>query len=157
MPAMPRALFRFRLRVLLIAVALIGVALGIYVFSLRANRFQDRCRSEASEERYWQKEVLFLERLASTYREEARQERDLAADDREILEDHDLRASVTNKFVAQANRDAEKARRLVVHHASLKRKYLRAASHPWESVPPDPPPPGPKYTVEPGPSLMPLP
>lgn len=37
----------------------------------------------------------------------------------------------------------ERASRLrLAYHAELKRKYLRAAAHPWESVPPDPSDPG---------------
>jgi hypothetical protein len=40
---------------------------------------------------------------------------------------------------AALRRDAAYEARIGRHHAALKAKYLRAASRPWESVPPDPP------------------
>jgi hypothetical protein len=50
-------------------------------------------------------------------------------------------------------RNAPFFRSLASYHAQMKRKYQRAASRPWETVPPDPPPPAmPPEPAEPPPS-----
>jgi hypothetical protein len=41
--------------------------------------------------------------------------------------------------IGRSVRRLEHYRAIADHHASLKKKYERAATHPWETVPPDPP------------------
>jgi hypothetical protein len=43
--------------------------------------------------------------------------------------------------LGETRRSARFHRDAAAHHLRMRRKYERAASHPWESVPPDPAPP----------------
>jgi hypothetical protein len=50
-------------------------------------------------------------------------------------------AATEPEHAANLRRDAAYEAKIGRYHAALKAKYLRAASRPWESVEPDPPPP----------------
>ena len=56
----------------------------------------------------------------------------------EMPEDHKAAIRMSAKDFRE---DAEQATRRAAYHASLKRKYERAARYPWLPVEPDPPPP----------------
>lgn len=106
------------LRLAMTGVALIAVVLGVgsrRLFARRADFIKDaayHARREAEEQRV----VAFF--------------------------DQRQREGTTNTAVPD-NPKVEQASRLrLTYHSELKRKYLRAATHPWEPVPPDPPDPG---------------
>ena len=106
---------RFRLRTLLVAVAVAALVLGAGMMRLRQ---------------------LFLRRTAA-YHEQV--ERLQAAKVRAI---EDLaRAATTPEGAAQVRADAVFEARIGGYHARLKQKYRRLSDRPWLLVPPDPPPP----------------
>ena len=90
---------RFRIRTLMIAVAIVGGGSTLAVTWDLA-----------------QKSIL--------YRRRAR----MAADLEQV-----------SQQAAQDSKEAEDLRRFAEYCGKLRMKYLHAASHPWESVPPDPP------------------
>jgi hypothetical protein len=58
--------------------------------------------------------------------------------------------------IEESTRRLEEYRAIAAHQAMLRAKYRRAASHPWEMVPPDPPAPSPSLRRSP-PLLKPAP
>jgi hypothetical protein len=114
---------RFRLRTLLVAVAVAAVMLGVIVPMVRLRaRYSERAAGHGGS--------------AQFYLEHAR-----AAD-----QGHGgcmkigARGSI-QEIKAAYRRVAPKYRRIADYHSLMARKYERASRYPWLPVPPDPPPP----------------
>jgi hypothetical protein len=109
--------FRFTVRRLMVAMAIVALLLGGGILGRRS---------------------LDYRRLAA-FHEQMEQRKERAVRGIEIL----ARAANDPADAAAARRDAAYEAQIGRHHAALKAKYLRAASRPWLPVPPDPPPPRP--------------
>src|SRR5262249_8751076 len=107
-PEAPMSLHRFRLRTLMIAMAIISILLAGYVAFHRARR-QNLARYRARHERQ-------LERA-------------------NIIAIRESGRAIGRDELAQWNRV------WTVYHGMLRQKYENAVSHPWASIPPDPPDP----------------
>jgi len=120
---------RFTIRLLLIVVAIVAVLLagGIGATRLvrRSRHFRQLAVSHANEERLLPrlvaKKVAILG-MAETFAE------------RHSRKEYEGYLKADIRFM-------EYLRLLIAYHARMKQKYERAASHPWEFVPPDPPAP----------------
>lgn len=114
---------RFRVRTLMLVVAMIGLVgggLAGYVTERRRGRYNQRVDSFA----YGEAEVI--EEVAAKL-EAAR---------------HASNEGPEGEARAEALRtEAEHLARLAAWHVKMERKYARAAEYPWEPVQPDPPPP----------------
>jgi hypothetical protein len=110
----------------MVAVAIVAVLLGADGILLRAKRYQQEAELHAAEERWYRglpdRPEALAERLDATY----------STIHLELSE-----------FQVSGRWDCAipLIRKLIVYHAQLSKKYERAASHPWASVDPDPPPP----------------
>jgi hypothetical protein len=127
---------RFTMRVMLIAVA--GVALlmgGLRLLWLR-NAYQKAAMAHAA-----------YENLARTLQRMVENE---GKDERELLTAFGMEVEPESKAIKeQRAADARTNQRTAEYHAALKHKYERAASRPWLSLPPDPPPPEPDVASNP--------
>src|SRR5271166_3056724 len=148
--------FRFTVRRMMFAVALIAVLLGVGIEAVRLKRYRDRCVAKASEHSSWE---LFYSNLEKSGRNMAELQESFLANTQRFQE-LSSRAKQTpdSKEIAEKIlEDVETARRSALeqrdrllkfadyaaYHAALKQKYLRASDRPWQSVEPDPPPPEP--------------
>jgi hypothetical protein len=109
---------RFRLRTLLVAVAVAAVAMGAMLMLQRAAAYR---------------------RLAERHAERERMHRDSAALATAEAEDLAERGSADGAALWRERVDDNAAK--AARSAELSRKYLHAAAHPWLAVEPDPPPP----------------
>lgn len=107
-------LSRFRLRTLMIAVALAAALLALGVTAARSRTYRALAEYHAAEE------ALCL-RLVRDY--------------------ESGRARAINIGPEEMARAADRLGRLATYHASLKRKYASAAARPWVRAAPDPPVP----------------
>jgi hypothetical protein len=64
-----------------------------------------------------------------------------AAQFRVLAKHHDRRQAAILSELANSKEDFDLRIEVVAYHAAMGEKYLTAASHPWEYVPPDPPRP----------------
>jgi len=110
---------RFRIRTLVIAVAVVGVGFALLV---RRRDFQQRC---------WYESALAWDassRATNRY-----------------MEVGAFRTNKANERIIdpalERDEQAQQFRRLVDFHDRLAGKYEHAARYPWLPVPPDPPPP----------------
>lgn len=145
---------RIKLWWLMLAVAVAGVSIGSWVAVTRFRTLRERYR----------RMVEGHTKLASIFRENQKQDEDLAAKygrwagiDREMAERRRGRPRPWYDFSdpaaerKQAEEYEERVREyrasaahhslLAEHHERLRRKYESAADHPWLSVGPDPPEP----------------
>jgi hypothetical protein len=106
---------RFRLRTLLIAVAVVGVVLGAGMMRRRRSILHEKAAHHRAIGRRQAAKVRGIEELA--------------------------RAATTAREAAETRADARVEARIGEYHAALARKYQRAAARPWLPVAPDPPPP----------------
>jgi hypothetical protein len=113
-------LSRFRLRTLLLAVAMIAIVLGVGAAQRRRALYQQQAAYHAAQEA----------RFVAISRSAARQTALL----RRVR-------SATDSALAFNVWQAERARQRAQYHSRIRRKYEDAASHPWILVTPDPQPP----------------
>jgi hypothetical protein len=110
----------------MVAAATVAVLLGASGILRRAKRYQQVAELHAAEERWYRglpdRPEALAERLDATYSTIR-------------LELSELQVSGTWDCAIPL------IRKMTIYHAQLKKKYERAASHPWASVDPDPPPP----------------
>ena len=106
---------RLRVRTLLLAVGVVALILGGVILVRRSADYRRLAAFHEQMERRKAQAVLGIENLA--------------------------RAATDPENIVRIRADAAYEARIGRHHAAMKAKYLRAASRPWESVPPDPPPP----------------
>jgi hypothetical protein len=106
---------RFRLRTLMVAVAVLALLLMGGIMVWRSANYRRLAAFHEEMERRQERAVRGIESLAQ--------------------------AATDPKDAAAARRDAAHEARIGRYHAGLKAKYLRAAARPWESVAPDPPRP----------------
>jgi hypothetical protein len=121
--------FRFKVRTLVIAVAVVGLVLGGVQMWRRAVQFEKTARYfalvEASERRTY--DWLSM-------RAEGGESERLLTRSRPSKDDR-------HRAVAARADMATRAGRIAAHSEALRRKYEWAAAHPWASVSPDPPTP----------------
>ena len=106
---------RFRLRTLLVAVAVVALALGAGMILQRQSILRRTAAYHERMERVQAAKVRGIENLA--------------------------RAATTPELAAETRADAMVEARIGAHHARLKQKYRRMSTRPWLPVAPDPPPP----------------
>lgn len=114
---------RFRVRSLLVVVAVAGLICGMlvqYATDRRRESFRNRAESFA----YGEADVI--EQIADKLGEARRLDRESGNGSRKA---------------AILREDAEKLARVAAWHVKMERRYARAAEHPWEPLAPDPPPP----------------
>ncbi len=149
---------RFTVRRIMVAVAVLALILGGSLEAIRLKRYRDECLTRAAthaeSERYsrgmehmaremaetaesflailqrWTVSRGSFLRMTTIIREAERKRAELAEQQKRSAADER----------GQEARYAEYA----AYHEALKRKYLRAAARPWQSVEPDPPPPEPQ-------------
>jgi len=115
--------WNFRLRTLLVAVAIVSAICGMIVRATAERRrvsFRQRAESFA----YGEADVIdqIADKLASARREEA-----------------EGPAGLTRAALLRL--EAEKLARVAAWHVKMERRYARAAEHPWEPLAPVPPQP----------------
>jgi hypothetical protein len=143
---MPLPRVRFTVRRMMVAVAIVGIFLGL-VSAIESRRWSMRSKEYAATAKFHHD----LEEIAkqgiteegentSWWRERAKQIRmerrrtgPLAAYEAVAL-DCDKHAVATIEYAARWRRKAS-------HYAAIALKYEEAANHPWLPVPPDPPEP----------------
>ena len=143
---------RFRLRTLLVAVAVVGILLGGLVWTERMRRRAASFRARA----VWhhQHEQLSLRMAARMRQRAARSERfRLEYARRAAIEEEPSRFAALDlhsytraarswaEWKSQAIEWVGKCSRLADYQGRLRQRYQRAATRPWLPVPPDPPPP----------------
>ncbi len=156
-------LFRFTIRRSMAVVAILGIVMAVGMTAQRLRRlradYQIRAEHHANEEQNVQAMLVFLAKQKDDFgknpkyrrwtRNSRRKLKALMKSDPEVREamnrnDEGLQAGM--KFFKEAKRELEEvektARVKLAYHADLKRKYQRAADHPWESVSPDAKEPG---------------
>lgn len=110
-------LLRVTVRRLMVAVAVVALAFPLSRMALFYFRCWNAALFHAEQEKYY---ALQLKNLAFDVYE----------------------PSVTSKRRQEMMKESEsKARRLSQYHAEMKSKYEQAATHPWDSLEPDPPEP----------------
>lgn len=137
---------RFTIRTLMVAVAIsgtiLGVGIGLVHMRNRSAYYQSRAADSATKETLYANHVRQLEttaadsdRVAGEYSREAKKrsgpERIFLIASRPLF----------HGSTETAKKNAEKCKRIVEYYSMLKTKYQAAASRPWLSVSPDPPPP----------------
>jgi uncharacterized protein (TIGR03067 family) len=123
----------FRLRTLLVAVALAALICGGLALQRRRATFLARAQAQAVDLRRW---TTFAGAASSI----ARMFRDMEVQSRESPNNPELREEILEGLRYYEASDDEDRRR-IAYHAALKARYERAARYPWLIVPPDPPPP----------------
>jgi type II secretory pathway component PulK len=122
-------LHRFRLRTLMLTVAIMAVVIAGVQMRARSKAYRQRAESSATSEQYWRDGEYNWSRTARRRDDQART----------------LPAGLQQEQLRQAAKDcralAQKNARLASYHAALLQKYERAASYPWLTVEPDPPRP----------------
>lgn len=104
---------RFSTRTLMVAVAIVAITFGAYIeLKRRAGSYRLKAALHADEERAMQSLWWWNERMPHP-----------------------------SGDAAEKTRDRERYLKLEEYHAELKREYEFAATHPWQLVEPDPPPP----------------
>lgn len=147
---------RWRLRTAMIAVALVALAMcGLRLWG-RSLAYRMEAVHHANSINYWNSLIL---RSKDSVTDCLRTLEDTKSRVRAILEDRrggvypeDFRRSMeqivadgaayANREIARIVKRAEWQAQEAAYHDGMERKYLRAASHPWEPVPPDPQTPG---------------
>jgi hypothetical protein len=125
---------RFRIRTLMVVVALAGVIAGTLVgcarMAARRQRFNALAKAHGSDE-------LVARSLAKM----AYDQIDTLAAMRKAEEANGNPPDPWDDVIAQARLQATHSCAFADYHAALKRKYEHAARRPWLPVPPDPPEP----------------
>lgn len=136
---------RFRTRTLMIAVAGASVVLWAALMVRRTAAFIRLARECAAAEARTVSVADGLWARAQACRIASRfwryRARTGGGADAEMLRRSALAAEQAGLFERQAEESHVRDAPIAAHHARLAAKYRRAASHPWESVPPDPAPP----------------
>jgi hypothetical protein len=116
-----------RVRILVIIVALVALALAIIVVQRRS--------------------VVWM-KLSEDYAFEAQIHTQEAANGKQLADSMSRLAAQYPYGQSEMKRTIDSALALEHYHSELRRKYERAASHPWEPLSPDPPaPPAPEAAV----------
>jgi hypothetical protein len=158
---------RFRIRTLMIAVAVVGVTLVIAPEASRLWRLSGLYRNRASDFASSEKQVRGIARRfealaqkalvqAKTYRS-GRVPDDEDPDTKKTLQDFreamktmdatsaedplDVGAGLMDEAVEQYTEEVKNCDMAATYFGNMRRKYERAARYPWLSVPPDPPQP----------------
>src|SRR5437762_1692450 len=124
---------RYRLRSLTILVGIIALVMGFIVLRHRARHYKAKAlEASLAQESFLLQARSVLENLDPTTREaqHLRRSAALASSERAYLE---VEAKRWEERAIQLRREAAWCQRVADYYVSLKRKYLRAASHPWES------------------------
>jgi hypothetical protein len=140
---------RFTIRWLMILVAIVAVSLTGIITAVRLKRradyFRQRAAYFAASERFSRQmlgvEVWHLTVFARMRESNAREVRLSKHLSPELSKVRDERTSHLQNEHDELARSVEYYRDVAAHEARMKQKYDRAASRPWESVAPDPPPP----------------
>ncbi|HWE40252.1 MAG TPA: hypothetical protein VG406_27115 [Isosphaeraceae bacterium] len=161
---MTRIRLQWRLRTLMILVAVVALSMSGSQLRLRADDFRRRADQHAAQQRQVELEAVPHARIAAMARSI------LAPDGRSTIDGPAARAlglkmenfdfdyikmlsmcmgraydvkSVEDvrEVIGKAEGRVEERRALAAYHAGLRRKYEDAARHPWRPVAPDPPPP----------------
>lgn len=138
---------RFTIRTLLIVVAvsgtLLGVGIGAARLKSRSDYYSSRATDFATKEALYAKYVKELEAMAADV-ERVTAEYSNEAKRRSGLERVVLVATSRLLLDGQTERaktNVNRCQHIVDYYSTMKTRYQVAASHPWRSVPPDPPPP----------------
>lgn len=158
----PRTLFTVRR--MMFAIAALAVILGGSIEAIRLKRTHDEFRKIAAE--HARRETDYRQ-AGKSYAQMAQMVESFLHDEKSLLERleghhskspgqglrsgafEELQSKLRNKYRSNATNgtmereEAARSAELAEYHATLKRKYLRAAARPWLSVEPDPPPPDP--------------
>jgi len=123
---------RFTIRLLMIAVAIVGVFLTAARLVYLWRHYQALAAMHAS------KEVNYVRQAQGAERRQ-----DWCARQATIanLQSASVRGSTWERLATSSGAIAHDLRRLAAHESRLKRTYERAARHPWLPVEPDPPEP----------------
>jgi hypothetical protein len=129
---MRRPRVRFSVRRLMIAVAIFGSVIGVWLQAQRLRRlgrdYHLRAVTAAREERLWNQTLIRLSNATV-------EARSLAASLRPV--DRDL-AELWDAEAKSTFREEQAALSIAAHYAGLARKYRRAEARPWEAVAADP-------------------
>jgi hypothetical protein len=133
---------------MMIAVALVGVFLGLLAWDLRlqelsrayrkqayrVSRFEETKRLSEANLRKWSEG----DRAVASATEEAMLTFEAAG-----VQKKELRVEVDflRRRASKQREEADRVRALAEHYGSLRRKWERAARYPWRAVEPDPPDP----------------
>ena len=133
---------RFTVRRFMVAVAIVALVLGGITEAVRLRRLAVGYRLAAREHDSREQSSLLEAKLQDLI---AEGHRTYASEIRERFESRRIWNEPGARKQAMlgewASDDAAFYRRQAAYHAGLKRRYERAASRPWESLTPDPPPP----------------
>lgn len=137
---------RFRIRTLMIAVAIAATLMGGSIAAMRMSRLAEEYRQKAALNAGQEKQSSVFSGIFEDHsREIIKSLGDYKTIDNEIFillgRNRESAIASATEDAAEATELAMRGRRRAAYFARLKRKYLRAASHPWEPVPPDPPVP----------------
>jgi hypothetical protein len=124
---------RTRLRTILIVVALAASAFACERMRRLRAHYLEKTRSHAAQEATCRNTSTSFGQMISLQRKYY---------DLEVQNKSSEQLIDSLRFVlGRLERDGLLWQRRAAHHAALRRKYEFAASHPWMSVPPDPPAP----------------
>ena len=132
---------RFRLRTLMVAVAVVGLGIAAERLRERSRRFAEFARNNASQAASCDRtgreaEAMAAALLAGLIKPPPRV---LDALKRDLKTGDDSVAAA--RWAGMQRQGAARMARYVAYYSALQRKYERAARHPWLPVPPDPPRP----------------
>jgi hypothetical protein len=156
---------RFTIRSLMIAIAitalLLGAGIGVIGLVRRARHFRQIAANHANLEKLLLKILAQQEGIIAPKEQLADRLRSAIRDYDRLSRyfpspPHEMSKSLlesTMQLIDSSRHFARFCRDLAAYAARMREKYERAASHPWETVPPDPPSP----TMPPEPSDPPLP
>jgi hypothetical protein len=164
---MRRSLFRFTIRRSMAVVAIVAIVMALGITAHRLRRLRADYQSRAAQHAQEEQGVLNFMAASKNFFKVAEVLSEIPPMDSKT--DMELKALLKSepglleemkrdeeerreerKAIEETKREMEKvektARAKLAYCADLKKKYRRAADHPWESVPPD--------AKEPGPNLM---
>ncbi len=151
---LPRPRFTIRLIMIVVAIAALLLSGGIGAVNLvrRAKHFRQLASDHTNQEQMWRLMLPNSEQMLELSKkrlETAERTARLAETLRNV--DPGFSERLTNSFKRQqkqieydiGNRTEwiELCREMIEHYSRLRQEYARAAAHPWESVPNDPPRP----------------
>lgn len=139
-----RRQLRFKLRWMMIVVAILAFAIGAVMTRRRGDDYRERASRCANLESAWRVWVERWDRRATEWKlhvESAKE--DTEGFGTELPDGWEQIGDMAYQNGVLASERAEYCRRVTAYFGSLKRKYERAALRPWLPVEPDPPKPEP--------------
>jgi hypothetical protein len=131
---------RFTIRWMMVVVAIVALALGSTLWGLKMRRLAHFYAVRASMSKQLETKHRGLEARVTREIQEIEKLQQEIGEPRPVTDEPSF-ASISAKQMRRVLEAVAHTKKLADHHATLRRKYERAARYPWLNIEPDPPEP----------------